>query len=103
MEQAGITLRSLFCGSPPPEAASEVSGWSLSVSFFPALSDTETTSPFTLQSLPPFSLPFCPPRRQLCPCCVPFLSALPLTLTSLPVTSTPLLSGSNKVGEVGIR
>lgn len=25
MEQAGIALRSLFCGSPPPEAASEVS------------------------------------------------------------------------------
>ncbi|XP_039097601.1 chloride channel protein 2 isoform X1 [Hyaena hyaena] len=24
MEQAGITLRSLFCGSPPPEAASEL-------------------------------------------------------------------------------
>lgn len=36
VEQAGIALRSLFCGSPPPEAeaASEVSGWSLSVWFF---------------------------------------------------------------------
>lgn len=26
VEQAGIALRSLFCGSPPPKAASEVSG-----------------------------------------------------------------------------
>uniref|UniRef100_A0A8C5YI61 Chloride channel protein 2 n=1 Tax=Microcebus murinus TaxID=30608 RepID=A0A8C5YI61_MICMU len=29
VESAGIALRSLFCASPPPEAASEVSGWSL--------------------------------------------------------------------------
>lgn len=31
MEQAGIALRSLFCGSPPPEPTSEVSGESLSI------------------------------------------------------------------------
>uniref|UniRef100_A0A8D1HWT0 Chloride voltage-gated channel 2 n=1 Tax=Sus scrofa TaxID=9823 RepID=A0A8D1HWT0_PIG len=95
VEQAGIALRSLFCGSPPPEAASEVSGWSLSIWLFlsSSLSDAETTSPLTLQCLPPFSLPFCPPGCQLCPCSVPFLLTPPLSLTSLlPITSTPLLS-----------
>uniref|UniRef100_A0A2K6G0P2 Chloride channel protein 2 n=1 Tax=Propithecus coquereli TaxID=379532 RepID=A0A2K6G0P2_PROCO len=39
VESAGIALRSLFCGSPPREAASEVSGWSLSsqLAFSPIL------------------------------------------------------------------
>uniref|UniRef100_A0A8C9AA86 Chloride channel protein 2 n=1 Tax=Prolemur simus TaxID=1328070 RepID=A0A8C9AA86_PROSS len=39
VESAGIALRSLFCGSPPPEATSEVSGWSLSsrLAFSPIL------------------------------------------------------------------
>lgn len=38
VEQAGIALRSLFCGSPPAEPTSEVSGWSLSIWRFLSIS-----------------------------------------------------------------
>lgn len=93
MESAGIALRSLFCGSPPPEAASEVSGWSrpswFTLSLVPAMAETPplTSINRTVPSL-------CPPSCQLWSCRVPFLLSSTTPFTSpLPITSTQLLSG----------
>lgn len=74
-ESAGIALRSLFCGSPPQEASSEVS---------------RPDAPFlTLLS------------ACLLPSCLP-LQFHPALHTPLPITSTPFCFGSDKVGKVGI-
>lgn len=77
MESAGIALRSLFCGSPPPEATSDVSG--CGCSSLACFSPSSMWPP--AESCPPVN----PAVPSLFPCPLSFLPASPLLVTSTPL------------------